>query len=64
MKYIKKYNEKLKGDQFINIDGLKSISDKFSKINQMIESGKEIPSELSKNFITVDLSNNPHDSIQ
>ena len=47
----------------INIDKLKYLFDKFSNINRYIESGEEVPSELSKNFISFDLSDNPYEGL-
>jgi hypothetical protein len=41
-----------------------SVSDKFSKINNYLQSGKEIPNEITTNFVTCTLSNNPYAEIE
>jgi hypothetical protein len=48
----------------LNGEGLKAIADKFSKINALIEAGEPIPSELSKNFVSHPLSDNPYSQLK
>jgi hypothetical protein len=55
-------NKKIKSG--FNTEGLKAIADKFSKINFFIESGRPIPSELSKNFVSHSLSNDPYSELK
>jgi len=40
----------------INIEALGKIAEKFRIINQHILNGEEVPTELSKNFISFPLS--------
>jgi hypothetical protein len=44
--------------------GLEEVGDKFFEINKYIESGQEVPHDLSKNFISINLVDNPLDSIE
>lgn len=57
----KKLKEKEKG---INVNAIESVAKKFAEINRYIESGEEVPSELTKNFITFDLSDDPYKDIE
>jgi hypothetical protein len=41
-----------------NMKALKQLADDHAKINRLIEEGKEIDPELSKNFVTFPISNN------
>lgn len=47
-----------------SVDAFKSISEKFSNIDTYIESGQEIPNELSKSFVSCSLSNDPFSEIE
>jgi hypothetical protein len=44
--------------------GIEEVGKKFAEINKYIESGQEVPHDLSKNFIAVKLTDNPLDSIE
>jgi len=44
----------------INLDRLREVAEKHRKINQYIREGKEIPDELTTNFVTFPLRNNPN----
>jgi hypothetical protein len=55
-------NKKVKSG--LNVQGLKAIADKFSKINAYIESGQPIPQELSKNFVSFPLSDDPYSELK
>jgi len=48
----------------LRIEALRSVATKFSEINKYIESGKEIPAELSKNFVSFPLSDDPYSEIE
>lgn len=43
--------------------GIKKVAEKFATINKYIESGQEIPKELSKNFVSFPLSDDPYKGI-
>jgi hypothetical protein len=43
----------------INLEAFNKLFAKFEKINSFIESGQDIPKELSKNFISFPLSDTP-----
>jgi hypothetical protein len=47
-----------------NTDALKAVADDFSKINSSIESGNEVPPELTKNFVSIPLSDDPYSGIE
>ena len=51
-----KYFNKTKG---INVDKMNEVVEKHKTINKLFEEGKEIPSELTKDFITFPITNNP-----
>jgi hypothetical protein len=42
------------------IINIRKVAKKFAKINKYIEEGKEIPKELTKNFITFELVDDPY----
>jgi hypothetical protein len=43
----------------VNVKAFEELSEKFDQINSFIAAGKEIPKELTKNFVTFPLSDNP-----
>lgn len=47
----------------INIEALRSVALKFDEINRCIELGIEVPEELTKNFITFPLTDDPYSEI-
>lgn len=47
----------------VNIDAVEAIGEKFARINKYIQAGKEIPTELIENFVTVPLSDDPYSAI-
>ena len=51
-------------NQTIDLDRLYAIAQKFAEINKLIEQGKPIPPELSKNFVTFDIPNNPFEGFE
>lgn len=57
---LKKKNENLpKKNPGIDVNALEAVGRKFALINKYIENGEEIPSELTKNFVTFPLSDEP-----
>lgn len=46
-------------DTGINVSAFEQLSEKFDQINSFIAAGKEIPKELTKNFVTFPLSDDP-----
>jgi len=48
----------------INVDGINAIAEKFDKINKLIEDGKPLSPELTKNFVTVSIPNNPFEGFE
>lgn len=46
------------------VETVRSIAEKFSEINKYIESGKVIPAELSKNFVSCNLSDDPYSELE
>jgi hypothetical protein len=46
------------------VKGIEGVGRKFAEINKYIESGQEVPHDLSKNFIKINLIDNPFDSIE
>lgn len=48
----------------IDVEALKSLAVKFSKINAFIESDQPITPELSKNFVSCTLSDDPYSKIE
>ncbi len=51
------------GHSRININAVEAIGEKFATINKYIQAGEEIPAELTKNFVTVPLSDDPYSAI-
>jgi len=47
----------------INVSAVEAIGEKFARINKYIQAGEEIPAELTKNFVTVPLSDDPYSAI-
>jgi hypothetical protein len=43
----------------INVQALEDVGQKFATINKYLENGMEVPSELTKNFVTFPLSDEP-----
>lgn len=43
----------------IDVNALEAIGHKFAIINNHIENGREVPSELTTNFVTFPLSDDP-----
>ncbi len=52
-------NPKKTMDNGINVSAFEQLSEKFDQINSFIAAGKEIPKELTKNFVTFPLSDDP-----
>jgi hypothetical protein len=48
----------------INVVAVEAIGKKFELINYYIENGKEIPAELTKNFVTCPLSDDPYSTLE
>lgn len=57
----KKFKPVIKG---LNAEALKNVADKFALIDSYIEKGEEIPQELTENFITFPLSDDPYSGIE
>jgi hypothetical protein len=53
----------VKGYGRINVNAIEAIGEKFARINKCKQEGKEIPSELIQNFVTVPLSDDPYSAI-
>lgn len=47
----------------INVEALEAIALKFDEINRCIELGIEVPEELTKNFITFPLVDDPYSEL-
>lgn len=47
----------------INSNAVEAIGEKFAIINQYVQAGEEIPAELTQNFVTVPLSDDPYSAI-
>lgn len=52
-----------KNDKKKFINGIQKIANKHAKINKCIQEGKPIPKNLSKNFITFPLTDNPYEDL-
>lgn len=48
----------------INVDGINAIADKFAKINKLIEDGKLLSPELTRNFVAAAIPNNPFEGFE
>ena len=48
----------------ISVNAFEVIGHKFEKINKYIQAGEEIPLELTKNFGTFPLSDDPYSGIE
>lgn len=46
-------------DADLKVVAFEELSRKFDQINSLVVSGKEIPKELTKNFVTFPLSDDP-----
>lgn len=53
-----------KKDKIKFIKNIQKISRKFAKINKYIEEGKEVPAELTKNFMVFELVDEPYKDIE
>jgi hypothetical protein len=51
------------GNSRINVNAVEAIGEKFARINKYLQAGEEIPDELTKNFVTVPLSDDPYSAI-
>jgi hypothetical protein len=47
----------------INVNAVEGIGEKFAVINKYLQAGEEIPAELTKNFVTFPLSDEPYSAI-
>ncbi len=57
----KKFKPVKKG---INVVALQVVANKFALINNHIEKGEEISQELTKNFVSFPLSDDPYSEIE
>lgn len=64
MKKKKTSNVGIKTPTVINVQTIEAIGNKFALINSYIEAGNEIPTELTKNFITCPLVEDPYSSLE
>ncbi len=61
---MKALKDRPKKELKINFEALDAIGKKQALINEYIEAGQEIPKELSKNFVSHPLSDDPYSSIK